>query len=214
MWGRISSVKRLLRLATAFAALLLITAALLGPGLGTFLVAEDPLVKADVIYVLGGTLYERPLEAVDLYHAGWAPRVLLSRQVSDWGELALAERGIDVPHEIDLQLRVMGQLGVPASAIDILDREQDSTADESDALRAIAGPRHWSRVIVVTSKQHTRRAGLAMRRRLAGTGIGITMRASRYDRSDVEHWWRTRATLRFTLFETQRYLAYWLRLAD
>ncbi len=111
--------------------------------------------------------------------------------MSDWGELALADRGIDVPHEIDLQLRVMEQLGVPASAIDILDREQDSTADESDALRAIAGPRHWSRVIVVTSKQHTRRAGLAMRRKLAGTGITITMRASRYDRSDAEHWWRT-----------------------
>jgi uncharacterized SAM-binding protein YcdF (DUF218 family) len=207
-------VKRALRLATALAVLLLLIATLLGPGLGAFLVAEDPLVKADVIYVLGGTLYERPLEAVDLYNAGWAPRVLLSRQVSDWGELALAERGIEVPHEIDLQLRVMEQLGVPASAIDVLDREQDSTADESDALLAIATPRHWSRVIVVTSKQHTRRAGLAMRRRLAGTGVTVTMRASRYDRSDVEHWWRTRSTLRFTLFETQRYLAYWLRLAD
>ena len=207
-------MKRSLRVATALAALALLASALLGPRLGAFLVAEDALAKADAIYVLGGTLYERPLEAVDLYHAGWAPRVLLSRQASDWGELALAERGIDVPHEIDLQLRMMGQLGVPASAIDILDREQDSTADESEALLAIAGPRRWSRVIVVTSKQHTRRAGLAMRRKLAGTGITITMRASRYDRSDVEHWWRTRATLRFTLFEAQRYLAYWLRLAD
>jgi hypothetical protein len=40
------------------------------------------------------------------------------------------------------------------------------------------------------------------------------VRPSRYDRSNVERWWSERATLRFTLFETQRLLGYWLGLAD
>ena len=207
-------VKPLLLRATAIAAPLVLLSVLAVPRLGPFLVAEDPLATADAIYVLGGTLYERPLEAADLYRDGWAPRVLMSRQMSDGAERELANRGVEVPHEIDMQIRVMGQLGVPASAIDVLNDGQDSTADESDALLAIASQRKWSRVIVVTSKQHTRRAGLAMRRKLAGSGITIIMRASRYDRSDVEHWWQNRSTLRFTLFETQRYVAYWLRLAD
>ena len=70
------------------------------------------------------------------------------------------------------------------------------------------------RVIIVTSKQHTRRARLVMSRRLAGTGVKVIMRASRYDRTDVEHWWRNRSTLRFTLFESQRLFGYWIGVAD
>ena len=42
---------------------------------GTFLACEDPLAPADAIFVLAGTLIERPLEASDLYAAGYAPRI-------------------------------------------------------------------------------------------------------------------------------------------
>ena len=69
-------------------------------------------------------------------------------------------------------------------------------------------------MIVVTSKQHTRRARLVMRRRLAGTGIDVVMRASRLDTADVDRWWQNRSTLRFTLFESQRLLGYWIGVAD
>ena len=44
------------------------------------------------IFVLGGTRFERPLEAVELYKAGWAPRIALMRQVSDYGEVHLMKR--------------------------------------------------------------------------------------------------------------------------
>lgn len=206
-------MKRFLR-ATAFAALLfLLLAALAFPQLGRWLVVEDPLAKADVIYVLSGTRYERPLEAVDLYKAGWAPRVWLSTGVADWGEVSLRERGFKVTTEADIQIEVMGRLGVPAEAIEVIEA-MDSTADEADALVAAARTHRWTRVIVVTSKQHTRRSAMEMRRKLSGSGVTIIMRASRYDRSNVDQWWQQRGTIRFTLFETQRLLAYWLGLAD
>ena len=92
--------------------------------------------------------------------------------------------------------------------------EQNSTKDEGIALRAIVAANHWQRVIIVTSKQHTRRARLVMNRQLADTGAQAIVRASRYDKADVDAWWRNRSTLRFTLFETQRLIAYWLRIAD
>lgn len=207
-------MKRLLLRATALAALLfLLLAALAFPRLGRWLVVDDPLVKADVIYVLSGTRYERPLEAVDLFKAGWAPRVWLSTGVSDWGDIELRERGFKVPREADIQVNVMGQLGVPSSAIEVLE-EMDSTADEADALVIAARAHGWRRVIVVTSKQHTRRARMEMNRKLAGSGVTIIMRPSRYDRSNVDQWWQSRGTIRFTLFETQRLAAYWLHLAD
>lgn len=208
-------MKRFLFRATAFAALLfLLLFALAFPGLGRWLVVEDPLEKADVIYVLSGTMYERPLEAVDLYTAGWAPRVWLSSGVQDWGEVELNERGFKVPREADTQAAVMSRLGVPASAIDIMQNTMDSTADEANALVAAVREHHWSRVIVVTSKQHTRRARMEMRRKSAGSGVTIIMRASKYDRSNVDQWWQKRGTIRFTLFEVQRLVAYWLHLAD
>ena len=88
----------------------------------------------------------------------------------------------------------------------------ESLADET--LRAVVVANHWSRVIVVTSKQHTRRARLVMNRRLADTDATAILRASRYDKTNVDAWWRERGTVRFTLFETQRLIAYWLRIAD
>jgi len=206
-------LKRILFRLAAVAALFLVLAAVAAPRLGTWLVAEDPIQKADAIFVLGGTMFERPLEAVELFHEGWAPRVLLTRQIADKGEIELRRRGIAFEREIDIQVDVMAQLGVPRSAIEILD-EQDSTKDEADTLRALMIARQWSRVIVVTSKQHTRRAKLVINRRLAGTDGQAVLRASRYDKSDTDAWWRERDTLRVTLFETQRLIAYWLRIAD
>jgi len=206
-------LKRFLIRLAALAAFLLIVAAVAAPRLGAWLVVEDPLQQADAIFVLGGTLFERPLEAVDLYHEGWAPRLLLMRQIADNGEIELRRRGIQYQREIDVQVDVLTRLGVPRSAIEILD-EQDSTKDEADTLRAIVVARQWSRVIVVTSKQHTRRARLVMNRRLSDTNGQVMLRASRYDDTKVEGWWRERGTLRFTLFETQRLIAYWLRIAD
>jgi uncharacterized SAM-binding protein YcdF (DUF218 family) len=206
-------VKRFLKPVAALAVILLLLAVVAAPRLGAWLVVEDPLLKADAIFVLGGTLYERPLEAVDLYHEGWAPRVLLLRQIPDEGEDELVRRGVPFQREIDLQVDVLKKLGVPRPAIEILG-EQDSTKDEAEALRAVVVARGWPRVIVVTSKQHTRRARMVMNQRLAGTGSQAILRASRYDTSDVDGWWRNRSTLRFTLFETQRLIAYWIGIAD
>jgi uncharacterized SAM-binding protein YcdF (DUF218 family) len=200
---------------TAVASVLLLLIAFpVGPRLGSWLVAEDPLQKSDVIYVLGGSRMERPLEAADLYAEGWAPRVLLSRQLRDGGELALHARGISYPTEADLQRTMLASVGVPLDAIDILDDDQVSTSAEARALVTRAVQQHWMRIIVVTSKMHTRRAGLSLRRQLAPHGITLVTRASRYDSMDPEHWWRDRGDLRFTLFEYQKLGLYWMRIAD
>ena len=84
-------MKRLLVRSALVLAPVLILAIFALSRLGSLLVVEDPLAKADAIFVLGGTRYERPLEAVDLYKAGWAPRITLMRQISDYGELELIE---------------------------------------------------------------------------------------------------------------------------
>ncbi len=53
-----------------------------------------------------------------------------------------------------------------------------------------------------------------MNRRMAGTGVKVVTRYSRFDQADIDRWWTNRTTLRFTLFETQRLFGYWIGLAD
>jgi uncharacterized SAM-binding protein YcdF (DUF218 family) len=206
-------LKRLLRRGALIAAPLILILALLLPRAGAWLVVADRLEKSDAIVVLGGTMYERPLEAIELLNDGWAPRIYLFREIADWGEVELLKRGVPYTRSVDVQIDAMVRLGVPRDAIRVLD-QANSTAEESTHVLRLVTREKYSRVIVVTSKQHTRRARLVMRRRLEGTGVEVIVRPSRYDLSPVDRWWSNRSTLRFTVFEAQRLLGYWIGIAD
>ncbi|HXG87041.1 MAG TPA: YdcF family protein [Vicinamibacterales bacterium] len=182
--------------------------------LGHILHHEDPLEKADAIFVLGGGRLDRVAEAGELVLEQWAPRIVLSRQESDGAEIAFRQRGFTFPSPEDISRDILIQLGVPAGAVTIIDGEQTTTATESDYLLAVAGRERWRRVIVVTDKMHTARAGLAFKRRFEGTGVAIIMRATRYDDANLDQWWRSRSDVRFALWEAQKFVAYWIGIAD
>ena len=206
-------LKRFLRRGALIAAPILLIAVFAAPRAGRWLVIADPLEKSDAIVVLGGTMYERQLEAVDLLNEQWAPRIYLFREIADWGEAALIERGVPYLRAVDVQVDAMLKLGVAQDAIHVLD-QANSTAQESTYVRDLATREKFSRLIVVTSKQHTRRTRMVMRRRLEPLGVEVIVRPSRYDRADVDRWWANRGTLRFTLFEMQRLMGYWIGVAD
>ena len=206
-------MKRLLRRSAYVLAPLLILGFFLLRGLGSWLVVQDPLDHADAIVVLGGTMYERQMEAVDLYKEGWAPRIYVVRELADWGEAELIARGVAYTRVVDLQIDTMKKLGVPGDRIIVLDAA-GSTAEEALLVLRLVNEQRFKTVIVVTSKQHTRRARMVMNRRLSGSGVTVIVRPSRYDRANVDRWWTERATLRFTLFETQRLFGYWIGVAD
>jgi uncharacterized SAM-binding protein YcdF (DUF218 family) len=181
---------------------------------GRYLQHEDPLRKADAIFVLAGTRMERALEGVELYREGWAPVVALSPGRTELAEDLVRARGVPLPADAAIVRDAMIALGVPARAI-LLDRSSvDNTAAEATLLSALAAKHHWRTVIVVTSKYHTRRTGFAMRRAVHGSGLDIIVRASRYDPSDPARWWRRRYDFRFAIFEWEKLIAYRLGLAD
>ena len=182
--------------------------------LGHILHSEDPLAKADVIYVLAGSRVTRVAEAAELYREGWAPLILLSRQRSETAEHRLRASGVHIPTETELQRDVLRQMGVPPEHVDEITAEQNATAAEVDELERFALARNWNRIIVVTSKFHTARSAMAMSRRFTPLGKEIIMRASRYDDADIDRWWANRSDLRFVLFESQKMLAYWIGAAD
>ena len=179
---------------------------------GRYLQREDPLQQADAMFVLAGTRTMRLLEAVDLYKEGYAPLVVLSPGFVEPSEYLLRQRGVQFPREVEQERDLLGQLGVPPAAVIATSGSADNTAQEATILRGLVTAHGWRRVIVVTSKFHTRRAGFAFRRELAGTGADVVMRASRYDRADPAHWWRYRGDYRFALTEWLKLIAYRLGL--
>jgi uncharacterized SAM-binding protein YcdF (DUF218 family) len=170
------------------------------------------LQRADAIFVFAGTRMERALEAADLYAQGYAPLVVLTEQMPDGAVDALASRGIVLPTEAELSRDVMVKLGIPSDAIVIAPGVHNSTGQEAQTLRSLTRVRGWRRIIVVTSKLHTRRAALAARREVRAMGVDVIARGSRYDPADPAHWWRSRRDVRWVLLESQKLLAYWLRL--
>lgn len=203
---------RVRRVLAAAAALLLVCALIAGRQVGRWLVNDEPLVHADAIYVLAGSAADRIVEAGDLLLAGWAPRIVLSAEIRDGGERELERRGLHLPSRSEMQKDLLVRMGVAADAVIVLPAVHNTTGDEAATLAALIRERGWRRVIVVTSKLHTRRAGWIMRRAVSGTGAAIVMRASRLDLADPDHWWRDHSDRRFVLFETQKLLAYSLGL--
>src|SRR5271166_1929100 len=139
-----------------FLALALISACLFAFfHLGRWLVAEDPLQRAAAIAVLSGRMPSRALEAAKIYKQGYAPQVWLTHSTEPGAALAR----VSVPYqgeEVYDKLILLHE-GVPESAIHVLDPPIVNTADEMATIAqalSLANPR---RVILVTSKVHTRR---------------------------------------------------------
>lgn len=184
-------------------------------GAGRLLVRVDPLdaaAPADVVYVLGGSRVDRWLEAVEIYKAGGARRILISRGGTERAEALLAAQGIVVPTTADIARTLMvEQLGMPADAVEILRDPVDNTAHEAEMIQARARRDGWTKIVVITTRAATRRAGYAFRRVL-GNDIQVVMRDTRYDDYNATWWWRTRGDFRQTFFEFPKLIAYWLGL--
>jgi uncharacterized SAM-binding protein YcdF (DUF218 family) len=175
---------------------------------GRFLAAEDPLQKADAIFVFAGTLAERPLEAADLYQEGYARSIVITRATAEQATFQLQRRGVRMPAAHDVTRDVLLQVGIPESALVTPSFVHDNTAEEARTLRELALEHGWRRVILVSSKYHLRRLTLASRRALRGTDVEVLARGSRYDAAQPERWWTRRRDLRWVAAELPKLAAY------
>jgi uncharacterized SAM-binding protein YcdF (DUF218 family) len=156
-------------------------------GIGRWLVAEDPLEKAQAIVVLSGGMPVRAQEAARLYKAGWAPQIWLTRGVEP--AASLQQMHIAYLGEDFFNSRVLMHEGVPSDAIRVLDPAINNTADEIRVIAADVQRLSSQTVIIVTTKAHTRRVRTLWRELSAGRGRAI-VRAASTDPFAPDHWWR------------------------
>jgi uncharacterized SAM-binding protein YcdF (DUF218 family) len=199
-------LKRILIVAGLLAAVWLVSAPLLRAA-GAFLVVDEPPRRADAIVVLSGSVPDRILEAVDLYQGGYAPLIVLCREPENAGFRELRARGAELPRIYELNLSVARQLGVPESAITVLERDAGSTYSEARVVLQYLAENGARSMLLVTSKYHTRRAG-AIYRHLAGGAIEVVTRPARSGGFDADSWWQDRMSIRRLLIEYQKLLLF------
>jgi uncharacterized SAM-binding protein YcdF (DUF218 family) len=173
--------------------------------LGSFLVVRDAARPADAIVVLSGSLPDRMLEAVDLYQAHLAPRIILTRGPVLAGLAVLRQRGGNVPEPHEENLMIAQQLGVPAAAIALIPTPVSSTIAEAQVVVDYLDAQGLKSILLVTSKTHARRAGMTFRH-VAGDSVQIAVCPSPYDPFTAETWWRERGVVRRVVTEYAKLL--------
>lgn len=159
-------------------------------GIGKWLVVEDPLDHAQAIVVLSGNLPFRAMEAASIYREGWAKEVWLT-----WGESPAKERvfhrlGISVIGEEAYSRAVLEKLGVPSQAIRRLGDPAQNTVDEVNLIAGELRKTGQDRVIIVTSKPHSRRVR-SIWQALVGQSGKAFIRYAKDDPYDSDRWWRS-----------------------
>ena len=182
----------LLALVALVGALALLVHRPLLQAVGSALLVEDPLARADAIVVVAGGNHGREARAAEIYRHGWAPVVVVSRQAmsSDVQKLiALGVRPLDPQGESRM---VLEKLGVPTSAIVAIDEPVKITESELAVVHGVARARGYRRVILVTSPQHTRRVKVIWERENRRDHIEGLVTAAPDDDFSLDGWWRKR----------------------
>lgn len=159
---------------------------------GGYWVVDEPPQHADAILLLGDDTYlaERAARAAELYHAGWAPRIVAS------GRWLRPYFSIAELMEHDLRNR-----GVPPEAIVRHASRAANTYEEALSLRQLVREQGWRRVLVVTSNSHTRRARYIFRK-VMEPAVAIRVVAAADSSYDPRSWWHTRAGVKTFFYET------------
>lgn len=208
MSERASGRARIFAAGASALALFVLALLLIQPGLrflGKFLVVEDQPAPADFIFLLNGDPSQRALEAARLFHAGWAPRIVICEAE---GELLVDLNVMKSPTRLATEL--LENLDVPAEAIHILPfpHGTTSTADEARALAHYLSESPAETILVVTSSYHTRRARWTINRELPRTQPRLLLIPASASTPPTE-WWRHEDSFLLYLEEYLKFFHSW-----
>jgi uncharacterized SAM-binding protein YcdF (DUF218 family) len=155
--------------------------------MGNFLVINDPLAPADIIFLLNGDTTTRPYHAAELLHRGLAPKVVIAR-MEDSESVKLGA----YPNPTDSNIAVLRKLGLTESQIVELRPPVgvQHTVDEAEALLTYSKDHPLRTVIIVTSDLHSRRARYTFRKVLSSTGAKLMLSPVRDLKYGADNWWR------------------------
>jgi len=178
---------------------------------GRWLVMDEKPSRSDAVVVLytGVDYYPRLIQAATLYTEGYAPKVVINGNRKTDVLRGLEERGFEpcCPWYED-DVRILGILGVPREAVLPISAEDAyDTVSEAEAVGMDLVRLGYRKVIVTTSKSHTRRAAFIWEHLYDGQWT-VCVVAARTDPYDPAGWWKEGRQIRWVLAEYGAWLYY------
>lgn len=158
---------------------------------GNYLVVEDELGKVDAIFLLGGGPFDRGNEAAKLYEAGYTKKI-----VCTGGQVSNLLKSLNINHvEAEVaSINLVRNNGVPRQRVIAL-AEGTSTKEESVIILQYCLEQGFNKVMILSSKFHTRRVNNVFRPVLEEAGIDVLIRGAPSSLYDESLWWESESGL-------------------
>ncbi len=183
--------------------------------IGEFLIANEKPVRSDAVIVLnsGVELYPRLIEAGELYRKNMASRVVINGNRKTDVIRNLEKKGFRpcCPWYENL-IRVLALMGVPREKIIIVSAEDAyDTVTEAEIVGKEILEKGFKRIIITTSKYHTRRAYFIWSR-LYGNKWNIYPVSAKKDPFNPKGWWKEGRQIRWVLAEYGAWVYDWWKI--
>ncbi len=170
---------------------------------GWALVLNEPVVPADIIVLTIDSAGAGALEAADLVQSGISKRVAVFQDPPSGEDHEFIRRGLPYEDAGARQIRRLTSLGVT----DVVQISRiDGTESEGQELPQWCDEQHLQSIVVVATKDHSRRLARVLARDMKGHSTRVTVQAARYSSFDPDRWWETRGGIRTEVIELQKLL--------
>lgn len=175
----------------------------IGANLGSFLIVNDELNKADAIVVFSGDNGPRTEKGVELLKEGLGDYLILSGGIV-YDDVTMAE----------LMKNYAMKLEVPEENI-LIDDKAATTHENAEFTKDIIEESNFKSIIVVTSEYHSRRSKLAMKKVLENTLVDgkkvEVMVAHSTEEKFTTKWWTSGNSILIVISEYLKLMGYWLK---
>jgi hypothetical protein len=170
---------------------------------GWALVISEPVTAADVIVLSLDSGAAGLLQAADLVQRGISNRVAIFTEPPNEEEREFIRRGVPYHNVAVGKMKLLRSLGV----MDVVQiAGADGTEDESLVVPQWCDEHRFESIIVVASKDHSRRMRRVLDRAMKGHLTRVIVQSARYSGFDPDRWWKTRGGIRTEIIELQKLL--------
>ena len=155
--------------------------------IGNFLIEQDPVEQVEHGFVLGGQAYDRSKEAGRLFEEGYINQIIcVGGNVSGtFKVLKLKYTESEVA-----RMHLCKNLRIPKSKVKVLP-ESTSTKEESELILKYCLNNNISKVVVITSKFHTKRVANVFKNYFKENGVEVLVHGVSSSDYEEEKWWES-----------------------
>jgi len=170
---------------------------------GWALVVNEPVASADIIVLSLDSGGAGALEAADLVQSGVSKRVAVFMDPPSGEDHEFIRRGLPYEDAAARQIRQLKSLGVT----DVVQISRiDGTESEGRVLPPWCDEHKLGSIVMVATKDHTRRLRRVLDRAMKGHPTRVTVHPARYSSFDPDRWWETHGGVRTEIVELEKLL--------